>query len=242
MEDKRQLFDSDASSAEISNDWSSRRTFFLGDLTPKTSYTFSVIVYYETSSPTAFMWPSDTAFKFETLGGVPTAPGQPIMQKGSNIGWEPSKENGAPIEEYSLEGYRTNSRRIGRRSTDINTSSTTLSTLVGMNLVEEKENITTENSVLDEQWTVFYSGINNYWFAADLTDDLYRFRVRAKNAFGYSAYSVTSEEIPQGFVSSAQLSPKTILYFVAIIAAVILVISICVCISEWDERGCHGIY
>lgn len=236
--DKHYIFDSDEAPGVIDQDWSSKAPFVVRQLTPKTSYTFSVIVYYATSD-TPFTWPTDGLYKFETLGGVPTAPGKPLLQKGFNIWWEPSKENGAPIEEYSLEGYKTNSQRIVRRSTDINSSSTTSSTtnssptLIGMNLVEEKENITTENVILDEQWTVFYTGINNYWFAADLTDDLYRFRVRAKNAFGYSVYSVTSEEINQDLVSSAQLSPKTILYFVAIIVATILVVSICICISKW---------
>lgn len=208
--------------------WSLGRTYFLGGLDPKTLYTFSVNVYYTTRDE-AFTW---TAGRFETDGGVPSPPGQPVMQKGFNIWWEPSKDNGAAIEEYSLEGYKTSSRRIGRRSTDVSAGSSTVSSLVGLNLVEERENITTDNVLIDGQWTVFYTGNNTYWFAADLTDDLYRFRVRSRNRFGYSLYSVTSDEMALGSVAAAQLTSKTILYFAAIIGAIFLVITICVCISE----------
>lgn len=231
-EEKRILYDSKKEDHKAT-----KNTFFHGGLSPKTFYIYTVYIHY-TSDEDVFTWPTDAAFKFETLGGVPTAPGQPTMKKGFNIEWEPSRENGAPIEEYSLEGYKTNSRRMGRRSTGVSpSSSTTAATLVFMNLVEELENITLDNSIVDEQWTVYYTGINNYWFAADLTDDLYRFRVRAKNAFGYSVYSATSEEISQGSVSSAELSSKTILYFVAIIVTTGLVVSICICISKWILLG-----
>lgn len=233
--DKQIVFDSNQTSGE---EESPKRTFFIGGLSPKTFYTFTVFIYYTaaTKADTPFIWPAEPLFKFETLGGVPTAPGKPKFEKGFNIRWEPSKENGALIEEYSLEGYKINSRRIGRRSTEMNSSSTTMATLLGMNLVEERENITIDNSILDEQWTVYYSGPNTYWFAAELSDDLYRFRVRARNAFGYSTYSVVSDEINRGSVSSAELSTKTMLYFVVIIITTGLVVSICICISEWERR------
>lgn len=223
------------------------KSFFLGGLTPKTIYTFSIIIYYATSSE-PFIWAQDSKFTFETLGDVPTAPGQPFVKQAApgiyHISWEVSKDNGAPIEEYSLEGYKTNSHRLRKRSTNATLDamssltgvSTTMSSFVEMNHVEEKENITTE----EEQWTVFYTGLDNYWLAEELGNDLYRFRVRAKNAFGYSGYSLSSEEVSSQ-VHSAQFSTQMVGILVAVGVSTIFVIFICICIGK-DRNLSYFIY
>lgn len=240
-EKKQVLFNS---TSMITGELTARKTFFLGGLTPKTFYTFSAVIYYANSAD-AFEWASDTQFRFETLGDVPTAPGQPVMQKGANIGWEPSKDNGAPIIEYSLEGYKTNSKRVGRSAaTEPNTSaivsSTSAPALSGMNMVEEREKI---NKTEEEQWTVYYTGNNSYWFAADLSDELYRFRVRARNSFGYSPFSVTSEEISHQKIinTSSYLSEKPIAIYVGVIIACCISLCLFLYIGETTRRGSHSL-
>lgn len=90
------------------------------DLEPKTQYKFTIQLYYtKLSSP--YVWPPDSRFTFVTLGDCPTAPGKPIIRHVSGnvykVSWDPAKDNGAHIDEYSLEALHTHlTNHIVRRS------------------------------------------------------------------------------------------------------------------------------
>jgi proto-oncogene tyrosine-protein kinase ROS len=92
-------------------DEKNRTYYFIGNLLPKTKYQFSLKLYYAQSPLRAYRWPpqqtEDSRYVFETLGDAPSAPGKPTVKSVKEnifqVIWDPSRENGAPIEEYLLE-------------------------------------------------------------------------------------------------------------------------------------------
>lgn len=112
------------------------------NLTPKTIYRFKIeVVYISSKSP--FVWPQDGGFVYETLGDRPSVPGTPSVQQLSRdvyqVVWEKSKDNGAPIQFYLLEGLERK-RWLSRRKanyTDVTEDS---------------------NKIDSEEWSVYYNG------------------------------------------------------------------------------------
>lgn len=107
------------------------------------------------------------------------------------MSWLPSRENGAPILEYSLEAQQLRvSNRVSRSSDDLeisNSLSTSVTNFIAKPLEVE------EPPMPDSEWRVYYNGTDNYWIIKDLQPIDYAFRCRSRNSYGWSAYSEISE-------------------------------------------------
>ncbi|XP_076667958.1 receptor protein-tyrosine kinase sevenless isoform X2 [Andrena cerasifolii] len=151
-----------ANHSTVSND---KVTYFIQRLQPRTLYKFRLLLRYP-SYKKDFVWPADGRFTFQTLGDVPSAPGMPTVTKLRNsvyqLNWEPAQAHGSQITLYCVEGMRIN---------------------------EINEQIdSTENAV----WKLYYNGTDSYWIITGDMDDKYRFRVQARNAYGFGAWSRSS--------------------------------------------------
>jgi hypothetical protein len=86
--------------------------FTIHSLKPKTLYGFRIKSWYRGDPATAYMWPLEGQFDFETLADKPGKPSQPIARgigkTKYEVSWDKADENGASIEMYSLE-YRMES-------------------------------------------------------------------------------------------------------------------------------------
>ncbi|KAJ8934365.1 hypothetical protein NQ314_013406 [Rhamnusium bicolor] len=152
------------------------------NLKPKTQYKFRLTLLYENDTE-LYIWPSDSKFIFETLGDRPSPPGIPIIQYVKpnvyKVWWEASKDNGAPIELYKLEGkilitYR-NKRSTNRTLPWFNTSPSI--------------------EIEDPGWETFYNGTDTSWIISGLNEKhKYAFRVSALNSYGWSDSSEESNE------------------------------------------------
>ncbi|XP_050510998.1 proto-oncogene tyrosine-protein kinase ROS isoform X1 [Diabrotica virgifera virgifera] len=152
-------------------------------LKPKTHYKFRLRLMYE-GNDEEYIWPKDSRFTFETLGDRPSPPGIPIIQYVKpniyKVLWEASKDNGAPIEIYKLEGkvlryYRTK-RSANRTVPFFNTSPS----------IEIED---------PDQWTTYYNGTNTSWIISGLNEkNKYAFRVSSLNVYGWSNVSEESNE------------------------------------------------
>lgn len=221
--------------SEVDPEGRNKSHFQIDHLSPKTQYRFYLELYYpKLNEP--FIWPSDARYVFETLGDVPSMPGKPDVKHESgevyHISWEPSKENGAPIEQYSLEALKSQSLRAKRSTTEIISGQTTNSTIASMAIDLDNE-LDTEEEGKEDQWTVFYSGPNHYWIAKGLHPiHLYKFRVRARNSYGWSSYSSNSEPVSEPFMSVHQITYQTIAILVSVGFLVMVVIGICIYFGE----------
>lgn len=102
-------------------------------------------------------------------GDVPSAPGKPTVTKLRNsvyqLNWEPAQAHGSPITLYRLEGLITDNKQDGKAA---------------------------EN----ENWNLYYNGTDNYWIiTGDMDQEYIKFRVRARNAYGFGAWSESSSII-----------------------------------------------
>lgn len=179
--------------------------YIVENLHPKTVYIFSILIYYpRRDSP--YFWPPNERFTYETLADSPTSPGKPILLHLSSnvyrIKWDPAKDNGATIEEYSLEGKnqtsQTNSsnNRVKRSISSMNTSCNE-----GMMIHGEVN------------WVICYNGNETWWLIGDLhifTNVI--FRVRARNALGWGPYSLESEPVRPVAEQYAPGNNDTIIY------------------------------
>ncbi|XP_043257692.1 proto-oncogene tyrosine-protein kinase ROS isoform X3 [Colletes gigas] len=142
-----------------------RVTYFIRRLQPRTLYKFRLLLRYP-SYKKDFVWPTDGRFTFQTLGDVPSAPGMPTMTKLRNsvyqLNWEPAQAHGSQITLYRVEGMKIN---------EINEQ------------IDPNENAS---------WKLFYNGTDNYWIITGDIDEKYRFRVQARNAYGFGAWSRSS--------------------------------------------------
>ncbi|XP_029040729.2 proto-oncogene tyrosine-protein kinase ROS isoform X2 [Osmia bicornis bicornis] len=140
-------------------------TYFIKNLQPRTSYKFRLLIRYPNYKKD-FVWPPDGGFTFLTMGDVPSAPGMPTVTKLRNsvyqLNWEPAQAHGSQITLYRLEGMKINEINEQIDSSD-NTS-----------------------------WKLYYNGTDNYWIITGDMDDKYRFRVQAKNAYGFGPWSRSS--------------------------------------------------
>lgn len=98
-------------------------TINLENLKPKTQYKFRLVLKYP-NWESKYVWPKDLRFTFETLGDRPSPPGMPAIHPINDVyqvRWEPSRDNGAPIDVYYLEGlkypyYRNKRSTTGNRT------------------------------------------------------------------------------------------------------------------------------
>lgn len=172
-------------------------------LHPKTQYTFWLSFWFENRTE-PYLWPRDERFVFETHADRPNAPGKPTINHLRSdvyqVTWPAAEGNGAAVEEYSLEGLRY--RGLNRASRSTNESDTNDqyndTTLVTNTLTNIPLSIEDPTPIADE-WTEYYSGNETYWIIKDLDEpiSMYSFRVRARNAYGWSNYSALSEQITE---------------------------------------------
>ncbi len=130
------------------------------------------------------------------------------------VGWSPSRENGAPVLEYSLEAQQIRvSNRVARSADDIEKSDSSTTSVT--NFVEEPP-------VPDSEWRVYYNGTDNYWIVEGLQAVDYAFRCRSRNSYGWSNYSTISA------IQGPYMSPERQNYIMAAIcvpiAATIIII------------------
>lgn len=180
-------------------------------------------------------------------GDRPSRPGTPVIQHLRRdvyqVTWEKSRDNGAEIDFYILEGrFRT----VWRTKREAN------HTLQDSNKVD-----------LDE-WIIYYNGTgetipdstlmkigirsvlnsilvsDNYWIITELSPSLkYVFRVRAKNKYGWSDSSETSKSFD--FTEAAMLADQQELGIVLITVPLVLLFCIVVlvtfcCCKYWMSR------
>ncbi|KAK9875123.1 hypothetical protein WA026_005916 [Henosepilachna vigintioctopunctata] len=172
-------------------------------LSPKSVYKFRLCLIYE-KYPKEFYWPLDSKFTLETLGDRPSPPGIPLIQylnpNEYTVWWEASKDNGAPIELYRLEGlllkhYRT--RRNANRTAFFYSAPS---------IIEE-----------EPEWKTFYNGTKTSWIINGLSEKYkYVFRVFALNSFGWSDPS--QESIEFDLNETARLADKQSAMTVVVIA------------------------
>lgn len=143
-----------------------------------------------------YVWPRKKRFVFGTLTNRPSAPGKPTIDhlRGDvhQVTWTPAHNNGALIEEYSLESLKY--RSVNRAARSTNASNNSNKTLETSTLANDLRAIDEPKSFADE-WTKCYSGNETYWIIKYLDKPIaiYSFRVRARNAHGWSEYSNLSE-------------------------------------------------
>lgn len=209
-----EVFDSALQSGPKDN--TSLEHLLISNLTPKTQYNFVMFLHYKNRLE-PYIWPIDSMrFIYETLGDKPSTPGKPHVQYVSGeayqVIWATSRENGASIEEYVLEG-------IQRRK----------EVVIADGAGEEKkvEKIVEQDS--DEQeWQVYYNGTNNYWITSSLKNiHLYGFRVRTRNSYGWSNYSTESEPV----IDHMDHSSSEALRITQILVPIFVILIIMICLS-----------
>lgn len=101
-------------------------------------------------------------------GDVPSAPGIPTVTRLRNsvyqLNWEPAQAHGSPVTLYVVEG-----------------------SIVDDNY--KQDNNADDKADVNEHWTLYHNGTDNYWIITGNMDHKYRFRVQAKNAYGYGDWS-----------------------------------------------------
>lgn len=134
-----------------------------------------------------FMRPAENA-----SGDRPSRPGTPVVQQLRKdvyqVLWEKSRDNGAIIDYYALEGLI---KKPWMRKREANYSTLT----------------DDSSSIASEEWILYYNGTENYWIINELSPSLkYVFRVKAKNKFGWSDFSETSKSFD--FTEAAMLADQ----------------------------------
>ncbi|KAL2717170.1 proto-oncogene tyrosine-protein kinase ROS isoform X4 [Vespula squamosa] len=141
----------------------------LRNLQPRTLYKFRLLLRYPNYDQD-FIWSPDGRFTYQTLGDVPSAPGTPTVIKLRNsvyqLNWDAAQAHGSLITLYRLE----------------------------TKMIDEgqRDEVATSNG---ESWTLCYNGTDNYWIIKGDMDRRYKFRVRARNAYGFGAWSRSSNVI-----------------------------------------------
>ncbi|XP_069689840.1 proto-oncogene tyrosine-protein kinase ROS isoform X2 [Periplaneta americana] len=197
--------------------------YFVEHLLPKTHYIFRLSLIYPHSS-IPYIWPPDERFTYESLGDCPSPPGIPVVQHLRRdvyqVIWDPSRENGAHIELYSLEGKIEGGKREKRE--------------VNLTIIEDHGAARIEDNIIDtgneddnDNWVLYYNGTENYWIITDLSPSLkYVFRVRSMNKYGWSDFSISSESFD--FTEAAMLAKQQELGIVLGISIPIVAVAICI--------------
>ncbi|XP_015429752.1 PREDICTED: proto-oncogene tyrosine-protein kinase ROS [Dufourea novaeangliae] len=178
-------------------------TYFIDKLQPRTLYKFRLLLRYP-SYKKDFLWPTDGRFTFQTLGDVPSAPGMPTVTKLRNsvyqLNWEPAQAHGSQITLYRVVGIKIN---------EINEQ------------IDSNENAS---------WRLYYNGTDNYWIITGDMDDKYRFRVQARNAYGFGGWSRSSPVVDLTETTGGILATQQHLGLVlGLSVPVITIMLICFC-------------
>ncbi|XP_071055369.1 proto-oncogene tyrosine-protein kinase ROS isoform X1 [Onthophagus taurus] len=202
----------------------------INNLKPKTQYKFRFLLRYPEDDGKDYIWPDDGRFVFETKGDRPTPPGKPEYRSinggnESKIWWQPSKDNGGPIELYKLEGLKMKNYRE-KRSTNRSAWSYSAPS------IEETE----------FEWKEFYNGSETFWKIDGLTEDYrYSFRALALNEYGWSEPSEEMEFDPTTAALLAEKpDPLTMILIAICTPIVILILVTCLCMlcfvltGRWD--------
>ncbi|XP_029165132.1 proto-oncogene tyrosine-protein kinase ROS-like isoform X2 [Nylanderia fulva] len=178
-------------------------TYYIKNLLPRTLYNFRLILRYPEYND--FIWP-EKGFNFETLGNVPSAPGIPMVTKLPNLtyqlNWEPAQAHDSPVILYRLEGVIVENNYEGSNQTG-------------------KHN----------HWNLYYNGTDNYYLITPIDiNQKYRFRVQAKNVYGFGKWNETGADINLSEsveVSTIQYLIPYIYNFLPFILSLIATIVIC---------------
>ncbi|XP_029165224.1 proto-oncogene tyrosine-protein kinase ROS-like isoform X2 [Nylanderia fulva] len=169
-------------------------TYYIKNLLPRTVYNFRLILRYP-EYMNDFVWP-EKGFNFETLGNVPSAPGILMVTKLPNLtyqlNWEPAQAHNSPVILYRLEG------------------------LIIKNNYKESNQTDKSN-----YWNLYYNGTDNYWITTRYMNQKYRFRVQAKNAYGFGKWSESR------IVDLTESMEILILQYIALILSLVATIVIC---------------
>ncbi|KAI4460354.1 tyrosine-protein kinase receptor [Holotrichia oblita] len=196
----------------------------IGNLKPKTQYKFRFLLTYP-KYDRLYIWPKDSRFTFETSGDRPTPPGKPeirfINRNESKIWWQPSKDNGAPIELYKLEGMTLKNYRQ-RRSTNRSA------------WYHNAPSIEEQNW----KWEEFYNGTETFWNINGLDPDYrYSFRALAFNEYGWSEPSEDTEFDPTTAALLAEKSDPLTMITVAIGVPVLILLLLLMCLGCFVVAG-----
>ncbi|OAD52465.1 Proto-oncogene tyrosine-protein kinase ROS [Eufriesea mexicana] len=191
---------------QVANDFKvdkEKVTYFIDKLQPRTLYKFHLLLRYPNYKKD-FVWPTDGGYTFQTLGDVPSAPGMPTATKLRNsvyqLNWEPAQAHGSQITLYRVEGTKIN---------------------------EINEQI---DSTGNASWKLYYNGTDNYWIITGDMDDKYRFRVQARNAYGFGGWSRSSPIIDLTEATGGILAAQQHLGLVlGLSVPVITIMLICFC-------------
>lgn len=206
------------------------------NLHPKTQYIFWLSFWFENRSD-PYIWPRDERFVFETYADRPNAPGKPsivhVRSDVYQVTWKAAEGNGAIIEEYSLEGLRYRGLNRAARSTNSN-GTVQNHTLVTNTVANIPLNVEDPTPIADD-WTVYYTGNDTYWIIKDLVDPIamYSFRVRARNAYGWSEYSALSEPITEIYALSEHREYLLIAVAAPALVAILIVTFSCIICGEF---------
>lgn len=200
------------------------------NLHPKTQYVFWLSFWFQNRDE-PYTWPQYDRFVFETFADRPNAPGKPsiahVRSDVYQVTWKAAEGNGAMIEEYSLEGLRY--RRSNRAARSANSSENINQTLVIKTLTNIPLTVDVPVPIADE-WREYYHGNDTYWIIKDLGDPIamYSFRVRARNAYGWSEYSALSEPITEIYALSEHREYLFIAVAAPALVAIIVVAFCCI--------------
>lgn len=155
------------------------------------------------------------------------------------VSWQPSRENGATILEYSLEAQQIRvSNRVSRSADDaVLSDSSTVTNFIHKPLEVD------EPTIPDTEWRVHYNGTDSYWIIKDLQPIDYAFRCRSRNSYGWSAYSAISEPINGPYVSAERQNYLMAAVCVPIAAGILIIVTFIVVMAfrrKSLKKNLHG--
>ena len=144
------------------------------------------------------------------------------------LNWEPAQAHGSQITLYRLEGK----------------------------VVDDPRNLDKSDNKTNP-WNLYYNGSDNYWIITGEMDQKYHFRVQAKNAYGFGAWSKSSAIIDLSDNNGGMLAsqPPIGLVLILSVALIISIMLFCFCyllcrkflifilLKTMDQLGhCSGSY
>ncbi|KAF7989871.1 hypothetical protein HCN44_008545 [Aphidius gifuensis] len=173
----------------------------INNLLSSTIYKFRLILKYPNDKGN-FVWLNDVTF--QTLGDVPSAPGIPTVTKLRNslyqLNWLTAQAHGSQITMYLLEG------KIIKNIND------------------------NDDELKEQQWNIYYNGTDNYWIIVGEMNNRYKFRVKAKNSYGFGEWSLTSDIIDlQDTIGTTIADQQHLGIILGLSIPIITIILLCFC-------------